>query len=238
MTTHSTAQILPRDFDTHAAVTRSLLGWGVVAGPFYLTVGLALALTRPGFDLTHHALSLLMLGDHGWIQRTNLVVSALMVLSVAYGILRTVRTVRNGRGLAMAVLTGLYGVCLIASAAFAPDPAAGFPPGSAGGTVTTSGVLHMTFGAIGFVALAAAALTYARRAGARGQGRRAVLASACGGVVLLGFVAGAALGETAPGVAAMWLAVVAGWLWLATAAAHLYTEVPHPVIALRTGGTA
>ena len=44
------------DLDTGAAVTRSLLGWGVVAGPFYVVVGLVLALTRPGFDLSTHAL--------------------------------------------------------------------------------------------------------------------------------------------------------------------------------------
>jgi hypothetical protein len=44
-------------FDRRAAVTRSLLGWGVVAGPFYLVFGLILALTRPGFDVGHDALS-------------------------------------------------------------------------------------------------------------------------------------------------------------------------------------
>ncbi len=52
--------------DSSAAVTRSLLGWGVVAGPFYVVVGLVLALTRPGFDLGRHALSLIALGDLGW----------------------------------------------------------------------------------------------------------------------------------------------------------------------------
>ena len=45
--------------DTRAAVTRSMLGWGVLAGPIYVATGLALALTRDGFDLTEHALSLL-----------------------------------------------------------------------------------------------------------------------------------------------------------------------------------
>jgi len=55
------------DLDRGAAVTRSLLGWGVVAGPFYVVVGVILAITRPGFDLTRHALSLLTLGDLGWL---------------------------------------------------------------------------------------------------------------------------------------------------------------------------
>jgi hypothetical protein len=39
-----------------------MLGWGVVAGPFYVVVGLVLALTRPGFVLSRDALSLLMIG--------------------------------------------------------------------------------------------------------------------------------------------------------------------------------
>ncbi|GAA5149649.1 hypothetical protein GCM10025768_13110 [Microbacterium pseudoresistens] len=55
----------PTAFDRAAAVTRSLLGWGVVVGPFYLVIGVALALTRPGFDLSRHALSLLTLGEFG-----------------------------------------------------------------------------------------------------------------------------------------------------------------------------
>jgi hypothetical protein len=34
-----------------------LLRWGVVAGPFYLAVGLIQALVRDGFDLARHPLS-------------------------------------------------------------------------------------------------------------------------------------------------------------------------------------
>lgn len=55
-------------FDRRAAITRSLLGWGVLVGPICLVVGLSLALTRDGFNLAEHALSLLMLGGNGWIQ--------------------------------------------------------------------------------------------------------------------------------------------------------------------------
>ena len=87
------------DLDTNAAITRSMLGWGVVAGPFYVVVGLVLAITRPGFDLTRHALSLLTLGDLGWLQRGNLILTGLMAIVAALGILRAIR---SGRGLAMA----------------------------------------------------------------------------------------------------------------------------------------
>jgi hypothetical protein len=175
------------------------------------------------------------LGDHGWLQRVNLAVSGVMVLVAAYGILRAMR---NGRGLSMAALTGLYGGCLILSSVFPPDPMGGFPAGSAGGTVSTSGALHMLFGAIGFVALAAAAFSYARWTAGRGESGRGKLGAACGAVILVSFLAAAALGPSAAGVGLMWLAVLGGWVWLATAAAHLYTVVPLPVLSLRTGGAA
>lgn len=221
----------PSTFDRAAAVTRSLLGWGVVAGPFYVVVGLVLALTRPGFDLAHDALSLLTLGENGWMQRTNFIVSALMVLAAAYGILRTIR---SGRGLAMGTLTGAYGICLILSAIFLPDPTSGFPPGQTGGTASTGGILHLLFGAIGFLCLAAAAFAYAKWATGRGEAGHARLSLWCGVVVLVGSAGGAAFAQFPIGVALLWIAVLAGWLWLALASAHLYTVVPHPVIAERS----
>lgn len=220
----------PVTFDRAAAVTRSLLGWGVVAGPFYVVVGLVLALTRSGFDLTKHALSLLMLGDNGWMQRANLTLSALMVLAAAYGIHRTIR---SRRGMAISVLSGIYGVCLILSAIFPPDPTSGFPPGMTDDTVSTSGILHLVFGAVGFLCLAGAAFVYARWASEGGEARQSQLGLWCGIVLLVGFIGGAALAQFSIGVGLLWLAVLAGWLWLALASAYLYSVVPHPDIARR-----
>lgn len=218
-------------FDARAAVTRSLLGWGVVAGPFYVIVGVILALTRPGFVLSQHALSLLELGEWGWIQRINLILTALMVLAAALGFSRAIR---SGRGLAISVLVAVYGVCLILSAIFAPDPVAGFPPGSAGGIASTSGILHLVFGALGFVSLAAAAFAYAGWCRSIGQPRRGAWGFVLGALVVIGFFGGAALATVPVGVLLLWIAVVAGLLWLALASAHVYAWSPHPVIAQRS----
>jgi hypothetical membrane protein len=212
-----------------SAVTRSLLGWGVVAGPFYIVVGLVLAVTRPGFDLTQHALSLLTLGDFGWLQRTNLIVSGLMVLAAAFGFFRAIR---SGRGLAVSALVGVYGLGLILSGVFPPDPVDGFPPGSTA-SATVSGMLHLVFGALGFVALAAAALAYAAWARAEAIDNQSGLSIALGVVVLVGFVGGAALSQTPFGVGLLWLAVLAGWAWLAIASARVYQWTPHPVTGVR-----
>ena len=216
------------DLDRAAAITRSLLGWGVVAGPFYIIVGLVLALTRTGFDLTRHALSLLTLGDLGWLQRANLILTGLMVIAAAVGILRAIR---NGRGLAIGVLVIIYGGGLILSAIFAPDPVPGFPPGAEGGQFSLSGILHLLFGALGFLAIAAAAFAHAgwsRRIGAAGRGAISIV---LGILVIVGFVGGAALSTSPVGVALLWIAVLAQFTWLALACAQIYTWSPHPLAA-------
>ena len=144
-------------FDRAAAVTRSLLGYGVLAGAFYVIVGVVQMLARDGFDASRHALSLLANGSSGWVQTVNFVVTGLMVLAAAVGLGRALRPAR-----AAAILVGVYGASVISAGVFAADPADGVPggppPGSPDGT-SVSGVLHLAAGGIGFVSLAAATAT-------------------------------------------------------------------------------
>jgi len=214
-----------RQFDTGAAVTRSLLGWGLVVGPFYLVVGLILALTRPGFELTTHPLSLLMVGDHGWLQTTNLALSGLMTLAAAVGFRRALVESRAGR--VTSTLVGVFGLCMIASAVFEPDPMAGFPAG-AEESVTTTGLLHFTFGAIGFLAMAIACFVLARWFAQRGEGSAARWSRIAGGLVVVGFFGGGAASTYAVGVGLLWVAVVTIWVWLLVSSVRVYATVPHP----------
>ena len=213
------------EFDTAAAVTRSMLGWGVVAGPFYLLVGLVLALTREGFDFAQHPLSVLMLGDGGWMQVTNLALSGAMVLVAGIGAARA-----GARGTGIAV--GVYGAAMVASAIFTPDTMPGFPPGQdCATTMSVSGLLHFAFGGIGFTALAVAAFLLGGWLARHGERGGAVWSRAAGVVILVGFVGGAALGPA--GMGGLWLAVVVGFLWLLLASLRLYRAVPHPEVARR-----
>lgn len=219
--------------DRGAAVTRSLLGYGVIAGPVYLVVGLAQALFRDGFDLSRHSLSLLANGPWGWVQILNLIVTGLMAAAAGAGFLRATRPTARAAGLLIAV----YGACLVISGAFAADPAQGFPPGTPEGipeSASLSGVVHLAAGAVGFLALGAAYLFlgswFARRQSvglARGS-------RVSGALVLVGFVVGAATAATTAGVMTFWVAVVAGWAWLAVASVAVYRMVPHPDLDRRT----
>lgn len=213
-------------FDTAAAVTRSLLGWGVVAGGFYLVVGVVLALTREGFDFARHPLSLLMLGDLGWIQKTNLILSGLMAIAASVGFARALRGSRTAAW--AGGLIGGYGLCLVGGGVFPPDPMAGFPEGSATTAPSVGGMLHFGFGALAFLLIAIAGFVVAAWQAGRGDARWAWYSRISAIVVIVGFVGGGAMATQTLGVVGLWITVVAGWVWLAAASVHAYRTVPHP----------
>ena len=208
---------LTRQCDPATATTRSLLGWGAVAGPCYVAVSLAQALTRDGFDLARHPWSVLENGPWGWIQSVNLVLTGAMVVAFALGVRREL-----GAGWAPRLLTG-YGVTLAAAGVFTADPVAGFPAGSPGGTVSWHGTLHLTLGGTGFLCVIAAGLVLARRFARAGSPGWALF-SRVTGIAFLAAFAGITTGSpaaTLPFVAG----VVLSFGWLAGLAVRLYTTV-------------
>ena len=72
---HSIAQ---NDSSSATKLTRALLFCGVVAGPLYVIVGAIEMLTRPGFDVTRHDLSLMSNGDWGWVHSSLLILTGLL----------------------------------------------------------------------------------------------------------------------------------------------------------------
>lgn len=203
-----------------AGRTRSLLRWGVVAGPFYLALGLVQAFVRDGFDLARHPLSVLANGPGGWVQTVNFVLTGAMVVAVAIGIARVLRP----HSRATAYLLGFFGVAMLLAAIFPADPVDGFPVGTPEGmptSISTTGLLHFIVGGLGFVALGAAGIAAAFVMRRRQQPALAVASLVSGLVVLLGFFAGPALASVASPVIGIWIAVVVGWAWLALLSVHL-----------------
>ena len=199
-----------------ARVTRSLLGYGVLAGACYVTVSLAQALTRDGFDLSRHPWSLLENGSLGWIQSANFVLTGAMVAAFAVGLARA------GAGRWAPRLLALYGAGLAAAGVFTADPMAGFPVG-ADETPSWHGMLHLAAGGIGFLGMVAACLVLGRRFAAAGR-RGWALASRVTGVAFLAAFAGITTGSTAatlPFVAG----VVLSFGWLTALAVDTYRNV-------------
>jgi Protein of unknown function (DUF998) len=218
------------DADRTAAITRSLLGYGLVAGPFYVVVGLAQALTRDGFDLTRHDLSLLADGPLGWIQIAGFVLTGLMVIAAAVGMARALRVLGGGPGTVWGPrLVGLFGVGLVGAGVFVADPMNGFPPGTPDGppaVVTVGGIGHLVLAGLGFLGLVAGALVLARHyAGAHRSGL--AWFSRITGVLFLVAFLGLASGSSSPGVVlGFWVALLLAWTWLAVVSLDLYRSTP------------
>jgi hypothetical membrane protein len=208
--------------DRDAAITRSLLGYGVLVGPVYTAVSLAQAFTRPGFDVRRHQWSLLENGDLGWIQIVNFIVSGLLLVAYAAGLRRALA---DGPGSRWAPrLTAVFGLCLVAAGVFTADPALGFPLGTPDGPgpISWHGMLHFGAAGVGFVAIAASCFVLGRRYAGRGRRGLARYSRATGLVFLAGFLCVASgAGSTMANLLFVG-AVLALWAWVSTVALDTY----------------
>ena len=217
---------VPGDGCTPAGrLTRSLLGYGVLAGPVYVGAILVQALIRPGFDLAHDDTSLLSNGSLGWIQIANFAVTGLMVVACAIGMQRALG---GGRGTWGARLLAVYGLGLVAAGLFVADPMNGFPAGAPAGrpeTISLHGMLHIVAAGIGFAAFVAACFIFARKFAGEHRRRWAAF-SLVTGIVFLAAFAGVASGSSSVLIiGAFWAALILAWTWLATLSVSLYRNV-------------
>jgi hypothetical protein len=181
LTTPTEAPDTPRDR------TRLLLACGIVAGPLFLAVGLLQAFTRDGFDLSRHPLSLLSLGELGWVQIANFVVTGVLYVACAVGLRRVLHPGRGGTW--GPLLVGGLGVGLVLAGVFVSDAGAGFPPGAPAGAperLSWHGIGHSVGFAVANLGMIAGCLVFARRfAAARQWGWVAAAVGAAAAVLAL-----------------------------------------------------
>ena len=206
-------------------ITKSLLGYGVIAGPLYVIAVAAQEATRDGFDPTRHAASQLVNGDFGWIQIATFVIVGAMTVAAAVGIRRALG---QGRTSALASgLIGAYGIGLMAAGVFRADPSDGFPPGTPPGIADPSwhGIAHFAIAGTGFICLVAGCFVFAAhfaRSRARGL---AWFSRFAGAFFAATFVFMASGSGGAAAILAFTAAVVVVWAWLTTVSIKLYRAV-------------
>jgi hypothetical protein len=143
------------------SLTKMLLLCGAIAGPLFILIVLIQDYTRPGFDPRLLPLSLLSLGEWGWIQIVNFVLAGVLNLLYAPGLWRRLHPGRGGTW--GPILIGAYGIGLILVGIFRTDPANGFPPGVPAATHPSwHGVIHALGGLFIFLVLAAALAVFVR----------------------------------------------------------------------------
>lgn len=232
MTVHhdNTASAGPgQDCDPATRITRSLLGYGVIAGPIYLVVSLVQAATRDGFDITRHEWSLLANGPMGWIQITNLLLTGLMTIAGSVGIHRSLPA---GPGSTWGPrLLGLYGAGFATAGVFLADPTDGFPVGTPAGRntdISWHGGLHLLCASIGFIGLVLAGFAIARWFSSVRQDGWAWYSRITASVFLAAFV-GLAVGAGNPALNLCFVgAIVAGSVWISAVCMQLYRREVGP----------
>jgi hypothetical protein len=198
--------------------TRMLLGGGAAAGPIFIAAALIQAATRTGFDAVKHPLSLLSLGELGWIQITNFVLAGLLFLATAVGLRRALDP--GPASLWGPRLIGAFGVALIGGGVFVADPGLGFPPGTPQGVpdeLSWHGAVHAAAPVVGFLALSLACFVFARRSlrlGERGWAGWSIFTGIS--IQVLG-----AMSNMSLNFIPLWVAMVLGFGWASAQAARL-----------------
>lgn len=132
---------------------------GVVAAPLFVVLILVQAVNSAGFELAEHPLSLLALGDNGWIQTGNFIVCGSAFVAAALTERRTTNLLT--RWTSRMIVT--FGAALIAAGVLQADPWRGYPVGATE-TITWHGVLHNIAAAAAGIALVVATITATRAA--------------------------------------------------------------------------
>jgi hypothetical protein len=195
-----------------------LLSCGTVAGPLFLTIAFIQAYTRTGFDLRRHPFSMLSLGDLGWIQISNFILTGCLYVACAIGMRQALLNRPGGTWGPRSV--AIFGLSQIGGGVFVADPALGFPAGTGDGVPATiswhSAVHGLAFG-VGMVALITSFVVFARAFAATNNPGWARYTWAMAGAFLLLGAIGAGLGD--------WrlvaLAIAFGWSWSSAVALRL-----------------
>ena len=184
-----------------------------------MTVTIAEALTRDGFDLRKHRFSWLTTGDLGWIHQSNMLLVGVLTVLLAVGVRQMMRT---GRGAVWwPRLLGLFGVAYIIGGLLTADPVAGFPPGTTPEMVqkTWHGAVQNASRSASSLLLIAASLVIARWFAAEGRRRWAWF---YGAAIPLVFVALTAVGFAIGGNPGALAILATPWIWVTALAVHLY----------------
>jgi hypothetical membrane protein len=198
-------------------LTKWLLACGVVGGFGFVVAFLIAGTMRPHYDPLYHFVSALSLGDGGWIQISNFVVTGILMVACALGLRRALSSGRGGTW--GPTLIGTFGLGLIGAGVFVTDPGFGYPLGTPRGPPTTAswhGMLHLLASVIVFLSLSAACFVFARRFSAEPRGSMWARYSFATGLVVLALIVASNVAVFSGGPAGLLqrLSLIAGWFWV------------------------
>lgn len=212
--------------------SKVLLLCGAIAGPLFIILFLIEGATRADYNPIRHPVSSLSIGDMGWTQMANFLITGLLFIAFAFGLRRALRS--SGSAFWGPLLIGIVGIGLLGAGIFTTDPLNGYPPSTPlVPTVRTQhGMLHDYFSLPVFLGLPIAGFVMSRAFFKRGE-RGWAIYSILSGLGLFGafVVAGLGFRQTPgyPEIAGLFqrISLSIGWIWIALMAVH-FLRAPDP----------
>ena len=201
------------------SVTRSLLASGTISGPLFILGVLVQSNINPGFDLRTDLISLLSIGQFGYLQITNFALCGVLNLLFAVGVWRILHG--GPAGTFAPIFIALHGLLLVVVAVFVTDPSNGFPPQSVAPPVpTTHGIIHAGAALWVFLTCAAALAVFVRHFLADGERWWAAYSGGSAVLMLAVFFASFVARPVAP---ILDLSLVIGWMGISAVALKLFS---------------
>jgi hypothetical protein len=206
--------------------TRALLACGAIAGPLFTVAWIVGGATRANYDPLRHPISSLSIGELGWTQTANFLVTGLLTLAFAFGLRRTLQP--QGGSTWGPRLIGAVAIGLLGAGFFVTDPLNGYPPGTPNLSLQISlpGRLHRLFSAFVFLALPIGCFVFARFFSRRGQRRWAIYSVLTGIAFVVMFVVTSVAFAQVQGLAEyaglfQRITLTIGWVWLTLLAIYM-----------------
>jgi len=209
-------------------IEKTLLTCGVLAGPLFIVTFLIEGATRADYNPLRHPVSSLALGNLGWIQAVNFLITGLLLIVFAVGLWRTLQP-----AFWRSFLVGLVGIGLIGAGLFVTDPVSGYPPGTSlmMAEYSTAGRIHDLFSILTFLGLPLTCLMFGFRF-LRARKYGWAVYSAGSGIAMFVFFVLASMGfSQIPGytdLAGLFqrLSIVSGLGWISLLAFHMLNSLP------------
>jgi len=139
-----------------------LLWCGIVSGPLFITTILIQGMVRADYNPIRHPGSSLAIGELGWIQTLNFIITGLLLVLFAVAIWKALRVSRPSTWGPLSI--ALVGLGLLGAGLFVTDPVSGYPLGTPDiiAQPSHSGQLHDSFSIGVFIGLPLACFVFAR----------------------------------------------------------------------------
>lgn len=208
-------------------ITKTLLICGAIGCPLFVIAFLIEGAARADYNSLRYPISSLSIGDTGWMQRANFIITGSLLLAFSIGLRNRLKWA--GISVLASLLLGSVAIGLTGAGIFSTDPLYGYPSNLplALTEFTVHGHLHVLFSIFVFVCLPVACFVFRRRFADIKKAGWATYSKFTGIAMPVTFILAGIGFKQFPGLVQFAgvfqrLSIIIGWTWITLLALHLF----------------